>query len=74
MQNKYIIVRPASLEEAGLLYSELEAGRQARPVGRVTYADGEEQIFTDSQTYLVFLLTQDRLLHICRTQRKPPRQ
>ena len=52
MQNKYIIVRPASLEEAGLFYSELEAGRQAGLVGRVTYDGGEEQACTDPQKYL----------------------
>src|SRR5699024_5205250 len=29
-----------------------QLSQQARLVGRVTYAGGEEQIFTDSQTYL----------------------
>ena len=46
-------LRPTSDDkEAGLFYSELEVGRRARPVGRVTYAGGEEKVFTDLQTYL----------------------
>ena len=52
-QLKSTQLRPTSDDkEAGLFYSELEVGRRTRPVGRVTYAGGEEQIFTDSQTYL----------------------
>ena len=52
-QLKNTQLRPTSDDkEAGLFYSELEVGRRTRPVGRVTYAGGEEQIFTDPQTYL----------------------
>ena len=42
-------LRPASMEEAGLFYS---SGAQGRPVGRVTYASGEQQEFYDPQRYL----------------------
>ena len=39
-------LRPASIEEAGLFYS------QADLAGRVSYADGTTQAFTDPQLYL----------------------
>lgn len=42
-------LRPASVEEAGLFDSGDAAGRL---VGRVTYASGERQEFTDPQQYL----------------------
>ena len=42
-------LRPASVEEAGLFDSGGAAGRL---VGRVTYASGERQEFTDPQQYL----------------------
>ena len=47
---------PAPGEYQGYLYCydlrQQQLSQQARLVGRVTYAGGEEQIFTDSQTYL----------------------
>ena len=39
--------RPASREEAGLFHPD-----SAKPVGRVTYASGERQEFTDPEAYL----------------------
>ena len=52
-QLKNTQLRPTSDDkEAGLFYSELEVGKRARRVGRVTYASGEEQGFTDPQKYL----------------------
>ena len=49
-----VLLRPASLEEAGLFYSELDAEQDKvlGTVGRVTYADGTRQEFTDPQQYL----------------------
>lgn len=41
-----IPLRPASIEEAGLFYS------QADLAGRVSYADGTTQAFTDPRQYL----------------------
>ena len=49
-----VLLRPASFEEAGLFYSELDAEQDKvlGTVGRVTYADGTRQEFTDPQQYL----------------------
>ena len=47
---------PVPGEYQGYLYCydlrQQQLSQQARPVGRVTYASGEEQIFTDPQKYL----------------------
>ena len=49
-----VLLRPASLEEAGLVYSEpdKEQDKSLATVGRVTYVDGTKQEFTDLQQYL----------------------
>lgn len=52
--NTPIHIRPASPEEAGLFYSELEENEDKTigAVGRVTYASGEQMKFTDASTFL----------------------
>ena len=49
-----VLLRPASLEEAGLFHSrpDGEQDKELGTVGRVTYADGTTQEFTDPQQYL----------------------
>lgn len=48
---------PSPGEYQGYLYSydlrQQRMAQQAKPVGRITYASGEEQTFTDTQKYLV---------------------
>lgn len=47
---------PSPREYQGYLYSydlrQQRMAQQAKPVGRITYASGEEQTFTDAQKYL----------------------
>ncbi len=47
---------PSPGEYQGYLYSydlrQQRMAQQAKPVGRITYASGEEQTFTDAQKYL----------------------
>ena len=58
-----VILRPASREEAGLFYSDGDQDavlgtvdhvtrQREQLVGRVTYANGDQQEFTDPQEYL----------------------
>ena len=55
-ENQISALRPASREEAGLFYSDdlrqQRMRRQEPLVGRVTYASGERQEFTDPREYL----------------------
>ena len=55
-ENQRLSLRPASREEAGLFYSDdlrqQRMRRQEPLVGRVTYASGERQEFTDPREYL----------------------
>ena len=53
--NNRFPLRPAAREEAGLFYSDDQADRTVgldRPVGRVTFANGEHMEFTDPRDYL----------------------
>ena len=53
--NNRFPLRPASREEAGLFYSDDQADRTLgldRPVGRVSFANGERMEFTAPQDYL----------------------
>lgn len=45
-------LRPAFREEAGLFDTRLSETMQNRPVGRATFANGEQQEYRDAQTYL----------------------
>ena len=49
-------LHPFPWEYQGYLYSydlrQQRMAQQAKPVGRITYASGEEQTFTDTQKYL----------------------
>ena len=53
--NNRFPLRPAAREEAGLFYSDDQADRTLgldRPVGRVSFANGERMEFTAPQDYL----------------------
>lgn len=53
--NNRFPLRPAAREEAGLFYSDDQADRTLgldRPVGRVSFANGEHMEFTAPQDYL----------------------
>ena len=54
--NNRFPLRPAAREEAGLFYSDDQADRTLgldRPVGRVSFANGERMEFTAPQDYLL---------------------
>ena len=45
-------LRPASREEAGLFAAKRSETMQYRPIGRATFANGEQREYHDPQTYL----------------------